>query len=71
MEPSKDARMQVIHVPDLSMHSESDMQLLNHLVDEYKVPIGLRFYPNEVTLCKSLFTPRHHATIHMDSSFGF
>ena len=43
MEPSKDSGLQVIHVPDLSMHSESDLQLLKHLVYEYKVPVGLRF----------------------------
>lgn len=43
VEPSKDSGLQVIHVPDLSMHSESDLQLLKHLVDEYKVPVGLRF----------------------------
>lgn len=43
LEPSKDSGLQVIHVPDLSMHSESDLQLLKHLVDEYKVPVGLRF----------------------------
>lgn len=40
---SRDPGLQVIHIPDLSMNSESDLQLLKHLVDEYKVPVGLRF----------------------------
>ncbi|XP_057852533.2 E3 ubiquitin-protein ligase UPL1 isoform X1 [Cryptomeria japonica] len=35
--------LQVIHIPDMSMHPESDIQLLKHLIDEYKVPTGLRF----------------------------
>ena len=34
LEPSKDSGLQVIHVPDLSMHSESDLQLLKHLIHE-------------------------------------
>jgi hypothetical protein len=43
VELSRDSGLQVIHIPDLSMNSESDLQLLKHLVDEYKVPVGLRF----------------------------
>jgi hypothetical protein len=54
------------------MHSESDLQLLKHSVNEYKVPVGLRFsLLNKVTLCKSLFTPRHPVAIHLYLSLAF
>ena len=43
VELSRDPGLQVIHIPDLSMHSGSDLQLLKHLLDEYKVLVGLRF----------------------------
>lgn len=35
--------LQVIHVPDVSKHSESDLELLNKLVIEHNVPPSLRF----------------------------
>ncbi|CAD5316819.1 unnamed protein product [Arabidopsis thaliana] len=35
--------LQVIHVPDVSMRSESDLELLNKLVIDHNVPPSLRF----------------------------
>lgn len=37
------AGLQVIHLPDVISHSESDLQLLKHLVHRYNVPPALRF----------------------------
>ncbi|CAA7050793.1 unnamed protein product [Microthlaspi erraticum] len=35
--------LQVIHVPDVSMRAESDLELLNKLVTDHNVPPSLRF----------------------------
>ncbi|KAJ4982419.1 hypothetical protein NE237_033256 [Protea cynaroides] len=35
--------LQVIHLPDINNHQESDLELLNKLVREYNVPLSLRF----------------------------
>lgn len=35
--------LQVIHLPDVISHSESDLQLLKNLVDRFNVPPALRF----------------------------
>ncbi|KAK1274353.1 E3 ubiquitin-protein ligase UPL1 [Acorus gramineus] len=35
--------LQVIHLPNISSYSETDLELLNKLVTEYKVPPNLRF----------------------------
>ncbi|XP_010542518.1 PREDICTED: E3 ubiquitin-protein ligase UPL1-like isoform X2 [Tarenaya hassleriana] len=35
--------LQIIHVPDVNLHSESDLELLNKLVCDYSVPSSLRF----------------------------
>ena len=34
VELSRDPGLQVIHIPDLSMHSRSDLQILKHLLDD-------------------------------------
>ncbi|XP_022735674.1 E3 ubiquitin-protein ligase UPL1-like isoform X2 [Durio zibethinus] len=35
--------LQVIHLPNINTHPETDLELLNKLVGEYKVPTNLRF----------------------------
>ncbi|XP_022716730.1 E3 ubiquitin-protein ligase UPL1-like isoform X2 [Durio zibethinus] len=35
--------LQIIHLPNINMHPETDLELLNKLVAEYKVPNNLRF----------------------------
>ncbi|XP_026392926.1 E3 ubiquitin-protein ligase UPL1-like isoform X1 [Papaver somniferum] len=35
--------LQVIHLPNIHTHEESDLELLNNLVSEWKVPPSLRF----------------------------
>ncbi|XVE96691.1 hypothetical protein REPUB_Repub02eG0244500 [Reevesia pubescens] len=35
--------LQIIHLPNISTHPETDLELLNKLVAEYKVPTNLRF----------------------------
>ncbi|XP_010552364.1 PREDICTED: E3 ubiquitin-protein ligase UPL1-like isoform X2 [Tarenaya hassleriana] len=35
--------LQIIHVPDVNLHSGSDLELLNKLVSDYSVPSSLRF----------------------------
>ncbi|XVF77067.1 hypothetical protein PTKIN_Ptkin14bG0010000 [Pterospermum kingtungense] len=35
--------LQIIHLPNINTHPESDLELLNKLVAEYKVPTNLRF----------------------------
>ncbi|KAB2044499.1 hypothetical protein ES319_D01G095000v1 [Gossypium barbadense] len=35
--------LQIIHLPNINAHPETDLELLNKLVGEYKVPANLRF----------------------------
>ncbi|XP_007020477.2 PREDICTED: E3 ubiquitin-protein ligase UPL1 [Theobroma cacao] len=35
--------LQIIHLPNINTHPETDLELLNKLVGEYKVPTNLRF----------------------------
>ncbi|GFZ12610.1 LOW protein: E3 ubiquitin ligase-like protein [Actinidia rufa] len=35
--------LQIIHLPNINTHQESDLELLNKLVIDYKVPLSLRF----------------------------
>ncbi|XWS51731.1 hypothetical protein CRYUN_Cryun11dG0008600 [Craigia yunnanensis] len=35
--------LQIIHLPNINTHPETDLELLNKLVAEYKVPTNLRF----------------------------
>ncbi|TXG67972.1 hypothetical protein EZV62_009247 [Acer yangbiense] len=35
--------LQIIHLPNISTSPETDLELLNKLVEEFKVPTGLRF----------------------------
>ncbi|PPR89007.1 hypothetical protein GOBAR_AA31676 [Gossypium barbadense] len=35
--------LQIIHLPNINTHPETDLELLNKLVGEYKVPANLRF----------------------------
>ncbi|KAL5548638.1 hypothetical protein UlMin_003869 [Ulmus minor] len=35
--------LQIIHIPNINTHSETDLELLSKLVTEYKVPTSLRF----------------------------
>ncbi|KAE8704296.1 E3 ubiquitin-protein ligase UPL2 [Hibiscus syriacus] len=35
--------LQIIHLPNISTYPETDLELLNNLVGEYKVPTNLRF----------------------------
>ncbi|XP_019051618.1 PREDICTED: E3 ubiquitin-protein ligase UPL1-like isoform X2 [Nelumbo nucifera] len=42
--PTADVQgLKVIHLPNVNAYQESDLELLNKLVTEYKVPSGLRF----------------------------
>ncbi|KAK9941207.1 hypothetical protein M0R45_017826 [Rubus argutus] len=35
--------LQIIHLPNINTHPETDLELLSKLIDEYKVPSNLRF----------------------------
>ncbi|KAL3688671.1 hypothetical protein R1sor_014980 [Riccia sorocarpa] len=41
--PEKVIGLQVIHIPDLHLRAENDLQLLKDLIDQYSVPPNLRF----------------------------
>ncbi|KAL2630710.1 hypothetical protein R1flu_015396 [Riccia fluitans] len=41
--PQKVTGLQVIHIPDLHLRAENDLQLLKALIDQYSVPPNLRF----------------------------